>query len=283
MVNVMDKNFHEKNNQSLKSITIITGATSGIGEALAYNFYPYTKRILLVGRRKDRLQKITQSLQGKYEEVYYYEADLVDKKALIALKKYVHKELSCTVQHLFNNAGFGLVGDFKNLNLNQQKDMVTLNVMSLMELTHMFMEDLYKHRTIALPAGILNISSVASFVPGPKMAVYFATKAFVTSFSEALRQEVLDAGITVCNYCPGPVRTEFLQVTGAKDESVVKQENDGSIPDATQTANDAIQAYIKKKRQRIQGIKHRVLIFMSGLLPSSVFASIVKNINNKRL
>ena len=187
--------------------TLITGASAGLGVEFAKQCAARGDEVILVARRKDRLNKLAAEL-GK---AHVIAADLGKPTAHAKLLTEI-KSRGLWVQTLINNAGFGLRGRFDSLPLDRQLEMIDLNIRSLTNLTFVFIDDMRAHGG----GSILNVASTAAFQPGPNMAVYFATKAYVLSFTEALHEEWKDRGIKVSALCPGPTRTEFGDVAGIK-------------------------------------------------------------------
>ena len=187
--------------------TLITGASAGLGVEFAKQCAARGDEIILVARRKDRLNKLAAEL-GK---AHVIAADLGKPNSPAKLLGEI-KSRGLWVRTLINNAGFGLRGRFDALPLDRQLEMIDLNIRSLTNLTFVFIDDMRAHGG----GSILNVASTAAFQPGPNMAVYFATKAYVLSFTEALHEEWKDRGIKVSALCPGPTRTEFGDVAGIK-------------------------------------------------------------------
>ena len=186
-------------------ITLITGASAGLGAEFARQCSARGERLVLVARRQDKLEALASEL-GNARAVTL---DLGQPGAAAALSADLaaHGE---QVGTLINNAGFGLWGKFAALDGPRQRAMIDLNCGTLVELTHAVLPGMIERGQGA----ILNLASTAAFQPGPGMAVYFATKAFVLSFSEALHEEVREHGVTVTALCPGPTATEFGEVAG---------------------------------------------------------------------
>ena len=187
--------------------TLITGASAGLGVEFAKQCAARGDEVILVARRKDRLNALAAEL-GK---AHVIAADLAKPKAAADLLKEIRSR-GLWVRTLINNAGFGLRGRFDALPLPRQLEMIDLNIRSLTSLAFIMLDDMRAHGG----GGILNVASTAAFQPGPNMAVYFATKAYVLSFTEALHEEWKDRGIKVSALCPGPTRTEFGEVAGIK-------------------------------------------------------------------
>jgi len=187
--------------------TLITGASAGLGVEFARQCVKRGEEVILVARRRDRLNKLATEL-GK---AHVIAADLSKPKAAEKLFAEVASR-GLWVRTLINNAGFGLRGRFDALALDRQLEMIDLNIRSLTNLAFVALDNMRAHGGGA----ILNVASTAAFQPGPNMAVYFATKAYVLSFTEALHEEWKDRGIKVSALCPGPTRTEFGDVAGIK-------------------------------------------------------------------
>lgn len=188
-------------------VALITGASAGLGVEFARQLSARGKRLILVARRKDRLD----ALASELENARAVEADL----SLPGAADRLMAEIAASGEHvdlLVNNAGFGLAGRFAKLDAKRQRQMIDLNCGALVELAHAVLPGMIERGS----GGILNVASTAAFQPGPGMAVYFATKAFVLSFSEALHEEVRKKGVKVSALCPGPTATEFGAVAGFK-------------------------------------------------------------------
>jgi len=189
----------------LNKVALVTGASAGLGVEFARQLSKRGHRLVLAARRKERLEELAKKL-GNARAVAI---DL--SKANAALK--LMDDLTAngeTVDLLVNNAGFGLIGQFAELDAKRERQMIDLNAGVLTDLCRAVAPDMIERRS----GGIINVASTAAFQPGPKMAVYFATKAFALSLSEALHEELKPHGIKVSCLCPGPTRTEFGQVAG---------------------------------------------------------------------
>ena len=189
----------------MKKVALVTGASSGLGVEFARQLSRRGHRLVLAARRKDRLEQLANEL-GNARAVAI---DLSKPKAAATMMA----DLAANgevVDLLVNNAGFGLIGPFASLEPRRLREMIDLNVGTLADLCRSVAPQMMDRRS----GGIINVASTAAFQPGPKMAVYFATKAFVLSFSEALHEELKPHGIHVTCLCPGPTRTEFGEVAG---------------------------------------------------------------------
>lgn len=184
---------------------VITGASSGIGYALAREFAKNGTDIVAVARNEKRLTKLKEDFEKKYKiKVITAVLDLADSSSADKLYEMTSKE-GLRVDYLVNDAGFGLRGDFLDTDFKIQQDMLTVNVLSMMRLCHLYGNDMRRNEI----GRILNLSSMSAFFAGPYMSVYYATKAFVLSFSQALREELRGTGVMVTALCPGPTDTEF--------------------------------------------------------------------------
>lgn len=235
--------------------TLITGASAGLGKDFAYIAAKNKHNLVLVARRKKLLTNIKKDIEKRYKvTVKIYALDLTKEENVIKLYK---SEPSIDI--LINNAGFGSVSPFEKSHLTGQSDMISLNVKTLMQLTHLYLPILVKEK-----GKILNVASVAAFIPGPNMATYFATKAFVLSFSEALHQE-LKGKVSVTCLCPGPTKTEFQQVAGFDPKGVP------SYP----VALAGYKGMLKGKALIIPGLINKITTFLPRLLPRSLVRKIV--------
>jgi short-subunit dehydrogenase len=189
----------------VKNVSLITGASAGLGVDFARQLSARGHRLVLAARRKDRLESLAKEL-GNARAVAI---DLSRKDAAAKLLADV-EAADEQVDLLVNNAGFGLIGRFAELDAKRLRQMIDLNVGTLTDLCRAVAPQMIARKS----GGILNVASTAAFQPGPKMAVYFATKAFVLSLTEALHEELKPHGVSVTCLCPGPTRTEFGEVAG---------------------------------------------------------------------
>jgi short-subunit dehydrogenase len=196
-----------------RPITLITGASAGIGNALARVFARHGHELVLVARRQQRLAEIADAIAaGGHKRPIVLPVDLARPDAADCIGDALTM-LDVEPDIVVNNAGFGLVGAAAEINVAEQLAIIDLNVRALTDLSLFFLEPLQRRR-----GGILNVASVAGFLPGPGMAVYYATKAYVLSFSEALHRELAPRGVRVTTLCPGPVPSEFQERAGVRTE-----------------------------------------------------------------
>jgi uncharacterized protein len=239
---------------------LITGASSGIGLELAKCFAADGCKLILVARNKEALDKLAEELRGKSKiAVIVLPADL----SLPESPKQIFQKLSAQnifVDILVNNAGFGLHDEFVKLPLQRQLEIIQVNVTALTELTGLFLPGMIERKR----GGILNVASVAGFLPGPNMAVYYASKAFVLSFTEALAEELSETGVTISAFCPGATETNFSQVArGQKTRS----KSTTTKMSAGQAARYGYGAFRNGQVVSIPGFQNRFLIFLTRILP----------------
>jgi uncharacterized protein len=248
-----------------RPVAVITGASAGIGTELARIFAAHGHDLVLVARREDRLQALADEItsQGRPRPVVL--GLDISQPGIGARLGEALAAAGVEPQYMVNNAGFGLWGAAAKLSRDEQLMMVDLNVRTLVDLSLAFTESLARHR-----GGILNVASVAAFLPGPYMAVYYASKAFVLSFSEALRAELAASGIRVTTLCPGPVPTEFQARAGG----VPNQERSGLLTrSAKQVALEGYQGLMAGKAVVTPGWANRlVTILLPRLVPRSLLA-----------
>jgi hypothetical protein len=195
-------------------VALITGASAGIGAELARVFARHGHALVLTARRQDRLNALADEISAAGgSKPLVLALDLAEPSATARIGEALAAQ-ALEPQYIVNNAGFGLVGRAASLPLNEQLGMIDLNVRALTDLSLSFIDSLERHR-----GGILNVASVAGFLPGPGSAVYYASKAFVLSLTEALHQELKPRGIRVSCLCPGPVATEFQARAGIEEEA----------------------------------------------------------------
>jgi short-subunit dehydrogenase len=258
----------------LRPVTIITGASAGIGAALARVFARNGHVLALVARREDRLHALADEIaaSGGVRPLVIV-ADLQQRDAARLIGDALAAQ-GAEPQFMVNNAGFGLVGTAAALDRNEQLAMIDLNMRALTELSLAFVDSLARHR-----GGILNVGSVAGFLPGPGMAVYYATKAYVLSFSEALHSELKARGVRVSVLCPGPVPTEFAVRAGVKGRSLA--------PDfLSQSAEDVAEAgyrgLMQGRRTIIPGLLNKLLVLLIRLFPRRLVMAVVDRRQSRR-
>jgi short-subunit dehydrogenase len=249
-----------------QTYTLITGASSGIGLELAHIAATHGRNLVLVARSEDRLTILANTLRKHNDiAVEVIALDLSQSNAPHQVFNELQKK-HIIVTELINNAGFGDYGAFAETERQTQLSMIDLNIRTLTELTHLFLPDI-----IVSKGRIMNVSSVAGFVPGPMMSVYFATKAYVLSFSEALSEELRASGVTITCLAPGSTKTSFGETAQAKATHSTRT----SRVTARQVAEFGWKAMQNGKSLAIHGPLNRVVLFLQRLLPRHTVAKFV--------
>ena len=245
----------------MKKVALITGASAGLGVEFARQLSKRGHRLVLAARRKDRLEELAKEL-GNARAVAI---DL--SKANAAAKLLADVEAAGEhVDLLVNNAGFGLIGRFAELDAKRERQMVDLNIGVLMDLCRAVAPDMIERKS----GGILNVASTAAFQPGPNMAVYFATKAFVLSFTEALHEELKPHGLKVSCLCPGPTRTEFGEVAGFGGNGLF----DRTAMNAPEVVEAGIAGLEKNRAVVVPGLVNKIGATSTRFAPRSVVRKI---------
>lgn len=249
---------------------LITGASSGIGEELARVIAADRINLALAARREGRLTALAEELSGQHGiSVIPLAVDLATPDGPANVVEELNRR-SIQVSHLVNNAGFGTRGPFSESKLESQLDMIQVNVASLVHLTHLLLPDMLRRGR----GRVLNVASTAAFQPGPRMAIYYATKAFVLSFSEALYEECRGSGVTVTCLCPGPTRTEFAAAAQMQDAPLFRM---GPMSPAA-VAGIGYRGMKKGKPLVIAGAGNRIVAFSVRFTPRALVRQIVKRI-----
>jgi len=251
---------------------LVTGASSGIGWELAKCFAADGSTLVLTARNTEALESLAAELRRVHQvEVTVITADLARSEAPAKLFQDLQGR-GIAVDVLVNNAGFGAWGLFAELPLQRQLEMLQVNINALIELTGLFLPGMRQRRR----GGILNVASVAGFLPGPGMTVYYATKACVLSFTEALAEELRGTDLTVTALCPGPTVTNFNQVASRVDKPrkvrMVKMS-------AEAVARHGHSAFRRKKIVAVPGLQNRLLVLLIRCLPRSVVRRLAAKFN----
>jgi len=249
-----------------KKYALITGATSGIGLELAKLFALDGYCLVIVARSQEELDSTSQLLQtAGSPEVITLAKDLFDTQAAFDIYKEL-KGKAITIDILVNDAGQGLYGEFTETSIERELAIINLNISSLVILTKQFLIDM-----VARGEGrILNLASIAGKLPGPLQSVYHGTKAFVHSFTEAIREEVKEKGVTITSLLPGATATDFFEKAGMTESKVVQE---GELDDAAQVAKDGYEALMSGKDMVISGFKNKVQVGLSNITPDSAVAA----------
>jgi len=251
---------------ALRPITLITGASSGIGRELARVFARHGHELVLIARRGNRLEALARELENLGETrplVLAVDLERRDATDVIADAMLEH---GVEPEYVVNNAGFGLVGSAGRLDRDEQLHMIDVNVHALTALSLAFADSLKRHR-----GGVLNVASVAGFLPGPGMAIYYATKAYVVSLSEALHRELKPSGVRVTALCPGPVPTEFAERAGIRKNLAP----DVLTVSAEAVAEAGYRGLMQGRRIVMPGLANKLVTFLMRLLPTGLLLGVV--------
>jgi len=252
--------------QERRPITLITGASAGIGAALAHEFAAHGHELVLVARREQALGALADAIAAKGRpRPTVLRADLARDDALKTISEALDNR-GLEPDAVVNNAGFGLLGRVDKFDRAEQLAMIDLNVRALTELSLAFIDSLKRRR-----GGILNVASMAAFVPGPGMAVYHATKAYVLSFSEALHCELKPKGVRVTVLCPGPVPTEFQARAGITGDVFPRLRTRS----AERVAGDGYRGLKKGRRVVVPGSINRTVGMLVRFAPRGLLLPLV--------
>ena len=249
-----------------RPVTLVTGASAGLGAEFARQCARRGEELVLVARRRDRLEALAAEIGGK---AHLVAADLGGTEAPERLMAEVER-LGLHVSTLINNAGFGLIGKFAELPRDRQLGMIDLNIRALTELTHLVLPGM----RAASAGAILNVASTAAFQAGPGFGVYFATKAYVLSFTEALHQELKGRGIKVSALCPGPTQTEFGEVAGIGGSGRF----DSFSADAASVVAAGLKGLDRNRAVIVPGIVNKVSASSGRLIPRPLMRRIVASL-----
>ncbi|WP_159731719.1 SDR family oxidoreductase [Methylosinus sp. Ce-a6] len=257
--------------------TIVTGASDGIGLELARLFARKGRHVTLVARRRERLEELAEEIAaaGAVERPLVAGLDLCEAEALENLADAL-AAAGRSPEILVNNAGFGLVGRVAELDPAEQLAIVDLNIRALTALTLRFLPAVIEAR-----GGILNVASVASFMPGPGFAVYYASKAYVRSFSEALAEELKPHGVRVTALCPGPVRTGFQARAGFDYKGEMKAVKPALLP-AEEVARQGYEALFSGRRVVVPGLVNKFFVAAGRAAPRAILLPLLAKAQQAR-
>jgi short-subunit dehydrogenase len=254
-----------------KAVALITGASLGLGREYARLFAADGHDVVLVARTESKLRELATELEKKPGvKAHVLVEDLGDAAAPDRILEAVQK-LGLEIEFLVNNAGFGSNGSFWKLDVARETEMVQVNVTALLRLTRLFLPQMVKRGH----GRVLNIASTAAFVPGPFMATYYASKAFVVSHSEALAYELRGTGVTVTAHCPGATQTEFARTAG-NDTSVLFKL---AVADARHVASHGYRAMLAGRVVSIYGVMNWLLVQSQRLAPRALLRAIAARLN----
>ena len=251
-------------------VTLITGASGGIGEAIAIRLAKRKHNLLLVARNESKLKVLAEQLIRQHQiKVEYIVADLSQADAAQKLFEETQAR-QLEIEMLINNAGIGSGGEFAAMSLQSELDMLQLNISSLVALTHLFLQPMKARKS----GTIINVASMASFMPIPYMTAYSASKVFVRHFTQALTQECKPYNVHVMLLCPGLTKTNFNHAAGIENEigKGLGTEYSSSTQTPEQVADEMLKALDKRKHYIVSGRMNRMAARLSALLPNALLA-----------
>jgi short-subunit dehydrogenase len=267
--------MRSKQKSTSRRTALVTGGSGGIGFEIARVLAKKGFDLVLVARKRDALEAAAGQLEGKYgARVHVFAADLRRAEAPQMIFDFLHNE-NIPIEVLINNAGFGLLGEFADTKLQRELEMIQVNISALTSLTKLFLPAMIKRKS----GRVLNLASTAAFQPGPLMAVYYATKAYVLSFSQALAEELRDSGVTVTVLCPGPTATEFASSANVGKSGLFAA---FGIADAADVAEFGVSAMMHGRRIAIPGIKNKIVAQASRFTPRAVSTRITRMAQESR-
>lgn len=257
----------------MNSWALVTGASTGLGKEFCELFAKDNINLIIVARNKDKLTEIADSLKEKFKiqvEVCAFDLSLQDNVAEVI--KFISTK-NIQIDYLVNNAGMGVYGNFAQTPWQQEHQMMELNMISLTHLMKSIIPMMVKNKK----GKILNVASTAAFQPGPLMSVYFASKAFVLSLSEALNEELKNTGVTITTLCPGPTETEFFK--SAKMESLKFADTKSKLMmTSKEVAEIGYKSLMSSERVVVAGILNKITAFSTRFLPRPLLAKIAQQL-----
>jgi uncharacterized protein len=270
---LLEQDHHKKENimTANRKTALITGASGGIGEALARTLAQHGYDLILVARTISKLEALGAELSAKNGiQTLSIASDLsafdASEKLMIELET---RKLNVDV--LVNNAGIGEYGEFATGDPMKQQQMISLNILTLTMLTRALLPKMLEQKF----GRVMNVASTAAFMPGPLMSVYYATKAYVLSFSEALAEELVGSGVTVTALCPGPTKSDFQARAAMQDSKLVQGK---TLMTAREVSEQGVAALERGQRVVIPGLINQIQAQTSRLLPRAIVPGIVKSI-----
>ncbi len=253
---------------------LITGASNGIGLELAKVHASKGDNLVLVARNKSKLDELKTELENQYKvKVYSIGKDLSASNSAQEVYEETSKH-NIKIDYLINNAGFGDFGMFVENDWNKELQMINLNITTLTQFTKLYLKDMVKRKS----GKIMNVASTAAFQSGPTMAVYYATKAYVLSFSEAIDNEVKDSGVTVTALCPGATESGFQAAAAMEESNLVKGRK---LPTSKEVAEYGYKAMMKGKTVAIHGAVNYLLANSVRFTPRALVVKITRKLQDK--
>lgn len=252
--------------------TLITGASTGIGYELAKLFAKDKHNLILVSRNKIKLESVKNELEKYNIDIKILALDLLKSEDIKNIFNYVEIN-KLNIDILVNNAGIGTFGDFNDIEWKKDEELIDINIKALTQLTKYFLPKILECKN----GGILNVASTAAFCSGPRMAAYYASKAYVLNLTEAIYEEYKDNGIKISCLCPGPVKTSFQGKAGIKKSEAAKK----YLMDAEEVAKICYKDFNRGRLIIIPGMKNKLLVMGNKLLPRSISRKIILKTNRK--
>jgi uncharacterized protein len=257
-----------------KETALITGASGGIGEALAHRFAEAGYNLVLAARTEAKLQALADALAAKHGiKAYALACDLADPAAPTQIAAKLN-ELGVRVDVLVNNAGFGGYGPFVEQDRTEVLRMLQVNITALTHLSHILLPGMVSNKR----GRILNVASTAAFMPGPLMTVYYASKAYVLSFSEALHNELQGSGVTVTALCPGPTSTGFQSRAQMEQSRLIRGRKMMSVEEV---ADAGFAGLLAGRPLVVPGLMNRIQSLMPRFLPRSIVPGLVRSAQDR--
>jgi hypothetical protein len=252
----------------MEKYALITGATSGIGHELAKLFAKDQYNLVIVARNEKELNNCSNEMKQQYGvNVITIAKDLFKRESPFEVYDEV-KSRGLKIDVLVNDAGQGQYGEFKDTDINRELDIIQLNIGAYITLTKCFLREMVDRKE----GKILNVASIAGKMPGPYQSVYHGTKAFVQSWSEALRSELKDSGVTVTSLLPGATETDFFNKAQMQDSKIMQED----MSDPADVAKDGYDALMAGKDMIISGMKNKMQVGMANVMPDSTVADKTK-------
>jgi hypothetical protein len=255
-----------------KGTALVTGASGGIGRVFAVKLAREGYDVVVAARSKGKLEEVAKEIEGHGVRGVVIESDLSKPEAPSALFDAVRKE-GLQVDVLINNAGFATYGRFDSIEVEKELAMINLNVAALVHLTRLFLPEMVARKR----GRIVNVASTAAFQPGPLMANYYASKAYVLHFSEAISNELEGTGVTVTALCPGPTASGFQERAGMEDVKLVKS----GLMSAEKVVDIGYKGMLKGKPVVIPGFKNKMLAQSTRFFPRKMTVKVVRNMQSE--
>jgi uncharacterized protein len=252
---------------------LITGASGGIGKELAKLFAKDGFNLVLVARSNENLMKVKKEIElNNSITIHTFSKDLSKESEIITLKEEISNH-TIQIDYLINNAGFGLFGEFIDTDLKEELNMIDLNIRTVTHLTKIFLPGMVERNN----GGVMNIASTAAFQPGPLMTVYYATKAYVLSFTEALQNEMKGTNVKISAICPGATETNFGSRANLNESKLFQS----GLSDVKEVAKTSYDGFMNGKTIVIPGLTNKFLASSVRFMPRKMVTSIVRKIQRR--